>query len=175
MQNFITTILLGFILIPCFGQKKCNSSLYLQGEYNRTLSDITIGNNPWGMGLGLQLFFRQTSKLRPAIELTADAYLEDDKVYRLYSDGRDIPTVREMINLFGGASFHPNRIVYLSFVAGPSFIRQIYLGIKPSLGFYLSSNQKVTAKVSYINVFHRAPREKEKFSSVSLSLGFALF
>jgi len=43
--------------------------------------------------LGLQMFFRQKSMFRPTVELTADAYLMDDKVYRMYLDGTPIGTV----------------------------------------------------------------------------------
>ncbi len=150
--------------------------MYLEGQYNQTISDVTKGNNPWGMGLGLQMFFRQTAVIGPAVELTADAYLMDDKVYRMYLDGTPIGTVRAMINVFAGASVRPLRNVYVSFLAGPSFVGgQTVLGLKPSLGFYFSSNQKVTGKISYINVLKREERAKQNFRSVSFALGVRLY
>ena len=87
MQKLIQTFFLCFILIFAFGQKGRKTSLYLEGPYNQTISDVTKGNNPWGMGLGLQMFFRQTSLIKPTVELTADTYLMGDKVYRVYLDG----------------------------------------------------------------------------------------
>jgi hypothetical protein len=175
MQKLITTFLLCFILMQAFGQTQRKTSLYLEGEYNQTISDVTKGNNPWGMGLGLQMFFRETSMFKPTVELTADAYLMDDKVYRMYLDGTPVGTVGGMINVFAGASVHPIRNAYLSFLAGPSFVGgQTLLGLKPSLGFYLSSNQKVTAKISYINILKREERAKQNFTSLTLSLGVRL-
>ena len=94
---------------------------YLLTQYNKTISDRTIGNNPWAIGFGLQTFFKNKMKFKPTIELTGDIYLEDDKVLRLNSDG-SIPTkandVRGMINLFAGLSFNPAQNIYFSFLPG---------------------------------------------------------
>ncbi len=176
MQKFIMTFLLCFILTTSFSQGQRNSSLYAQGQYNQTLSDVTRGNNPWGMGLGLQLFLANASRLKPAFDFTADADLMDDKLYRTYLDGTPTQTVEGMINLFAGASYQPVRIAYVSFVAGPSFVGgQTLFGVKPSIGFYFSAKKKLTGKISYINIFKREPRAKENFCSVSFSLGAKLF
>jgi hypothetical protein len=176
MHKLLTTLLLCFILTSTFGQKDRKTSLYFEGQYNQTLADVTKGNNPWGMGLGLQMFFRQKSTLKPTIEVTADAYFMNDKVYRTYLDGTPIGTVGGMINVFAGASIHPIHNAYLSFLAGPSFVGgQTLLGLKPSLGFYFSSNQKVTGKISYINVLEREARAKQNFTSISFALGVRLF
>jgi hypothetical protein len=176
MQKFITTLSLCFILTQSFAQAQRKTSTYLQGQYNRTISDRTKGNNPWGIGLGLQLFFNNGSKLKPTIDLTADAYVEDDKVFRANSDGTEIVDVGGMVNVFAGASFHPAKTIYLSLVAGPSFVSgQTLLGVKPSFGFYFSRNQRWTGKVSYINVFNRDKTSKDDFGSISLSVGVKLF
>ena len=148
-------------------------------QYNKTIYDRTIGNNPWGIGLGLQTFYNNKTNFKPTIELTGDIYLEDDKVLRLNPDG-SIPTnyndVRGMVNLFVGTSFSPTRNTYLSFVAGPSFIGgQTMLGIKPSFGFYFSKSQKWTGKISYINIFNRDKTTKEDFGALSLAVGLKLF
>lgn len=164
------------MLTHSFSQTQRKVSTYLQGQYNKTIYDRTIGNNPWALGLGLQLLFNNHSKLKPTIEVTADAYLEDDKVFRMNADGSEIVDVGGMVNVFAGASFHPTRKIYMSLVTGPSFVSgQTLLGLKPSFGFYFSENQKWTGKVSYINVFNRDKKTKEDFGSISLSLGVKLF
>lgn len=176
MKKFITTFLPCFVLTLSFGQTQRKSSMYLQGQYNQTLYDVTKGNNPWGIGLGLQMFFRQTSKFKPTIDLTADAYLEDDKVLRLNTDGTPINDLDGMVNLFAGGSYYPTNTIYLAFVGGSSFIGgQTKFGIKPSLGFYFSQNQKWTGKISYINIFNRDKRTNEDFGSISFSLGVRLY
>jgi hypothetical protein len=179
MQKMITTFLLCFILIQTFGQTQRKVSAFLLTQYNQTIYDRTIGNNPWGVGFGLQTFFNNKTKFKPTIEFTGDIYLENDKVLRLNPDGT-IPTnyndVRGMVNLFAGTSFNPARNIYLSFVTGPSFISgQTMLGIKPSLGFYFSKSQKWTAKISYINIFNRGKTIKQDFGSFSLAIGLKLF
>jgi len=179
MQKVTTTILLCFVLTQGFGQTQKKVSTYLLTQYNNTLYDYTIGNNPWGIGLGLQTFFRNQTKFKPTIELTGDIYLQDDKVLRSNPDGsfpENGNDVRGMVNLFVGSSFYPTQSIYLSFVAGPSFVSgQTLLGIKPSFGFYFSKTQKWTGKVSYINVFNRIQATKEDFGSLSLAVGLKLF
>ncbi len=113
------------------------------------------------------------------MELTGDIYLENDKVLRLNPDGstpNDDNGVRGMVNFFVGSSYYPTQNIYLSFVAGPSFISgQTLFAIKPSFGFYFSNTQRFTGKVSYINVFNRTKNTNEDFGSLSLSIGFKLF
>ena len=179
MQKIIATFLFSFILILPLAQAQRKVSTYLLTQYNRTIYDATFGNNPSGIGIGLQTFFNNKTKFKPTIELTGDIYLEDDKLIRLNPDGT-IPTkyndVRGMINLFFGSAFYPARNIYVSLVAGPSFINErILLGLKPSFGFYLSKNQRWSGKLSYINVFNRDKIRKEDFGSVSVAIGLKLF
>jgi len=175
MQKLLPIILFCFILIQSFGQAQQKVSTYLQAQYNTTLYDRTKGNNPWGMGVGLQLFFK-SSKLRPTIDLAATAYLEDDKVFRMTQDGKPVDDIGGMVNLFAGAAYHPIQTIYLSLVAGPAYINeQVLLGVKPSFGFYFSEKQRWTGKISYINIFNRDTTSKEDFGSLSLSLGIKLF
>lgn len=176
MQKVISLLLLCFSLTNAFGQASKKTAGYLLVQYNNTIYDRTVSNNPWGMGVGLQFFFNNNSKLKATADLTADAYLEDDKVLRLYPDRTPIPGIGGVINLFAGASYHPIKIIYLSFVAGPSFVSgETLFGIKPSLGFYFSKKQKWTGKVYFINIYNRDKRSKEDFGSVGASFGVRLF
>ncbi len=173
------------IFIGCFmftslpAQKGKVVSIYLLAQYDHTLYDYTLGNNPWGAGVGLQTFFRNRSKLQPTVDLTADIYLENDKVLRSNPNGSfpvDGNDVRGMINLFAGASFSLLKNAYVSFVAGPSFIGgQTLLGVKPSLGIYFSKAQKWSGKISFINVFNRTKIVDDDFGSLSLTLARKLF
>ena len=179
MQKIFITILFTFVIATASSQSQRKVSVYLETQYNSTLYDYTANNNPWGIGLGLQAYFNNKTKFKPTIELTGDLYLEDDKVLRLNPDG-SMPEsggdVRDMDNFFAGTSFHPNDHMYVSFVAGPSFIDgQTLFAIKPSFGFYFSKNQRWTGKVSYINVFNRTKIVREDFGSVSLAVGLKLF
>jgi hypothetical protein len=178
MQKLLVTLIFCFFLLPSFAQTK-GIDLNLQVQYNRTLHDYTSGNNPWGIGLGLQAFYQNKSRFKPTVELTVDLYLEDDKVFRLNPDG-SFPeknnSVDDMINLFAGSSFQATKNMYVSFVVGPSFINgQTFLGIKPLLGFFLSGNQKWTGKISYINILNRTKLTGEDFGSISLAVGVNLF
>jgi len=179
MRRFFILSLTFFILTKSFGQTQRKASTFLLTQYNVTLYDYTKGNNPWGIGLGLQTFLNNKTKVKPTIELTGDIYLEDDKVLRSNPDGtfpENGNDGRGMVNLFAGSSFHPTQNIYFAFVAGPSFISgQTLLGIKPTFGFYFSKTQKWTGKISYINVFNRTKIINEDFGSLSFAIGLKLF
>lgn len=81
-----------------------------------------------------------------------------------------------MVNLFIGSSFQPTQNFFLLFVAGPGFINgQTLFGIKPSIGFYFSKNQRWTGKLSYINIFNQDKVTKEDFGTISFAIGVKLF
>ncbi|HEY6975198.1 MAG TPA: hypothetical protein VH396_02845 [Chitinophagaceae bacterium] len=175
MIKFITTILFVFILMQTFGQSPKKLSVYLQTQFNLTIYDRTAGNNPWGIGMGTQVFLNNKTKFKPVIEFTADTYISDDKVARLNPDGKIAEDLGNMFNLFGGASFHASQKLYLSIIAGPSFINgQTLFGVKPSFGLY-SSHQKWTGRVSFINVFNRDKTTKEDFGTLSFTIGRKIF
>lgn len=179
MLKIILTTLLTFIYSTSFSQSQRKISIYFETQYNYTVYDYTAGNNPWGIGLALQTYFNNKTKFKPNIELSGDLYLENDKVLRLNPDG-SIPEsgndVRDMVNLLAGTSYNINKYIYVSFLAGPSFISgNTYFGIKPSFGFYFTKNQKWTGNVSYINIFNRTKNVKEDFGSISLAVGVKLF
>jgi len=168
-----------FILTHASAQNETKVTTCLFTEYNKTIYDRTIGNNPWGIGLGLQTFFNNKTKFKPTIEFTGAIYLADDKVLRLNTDGT-IPVkyndVRGMINLFAGCAFYPASSIYISFVTGPAFINgQTLLGIKPSFGFHFSKSKKWTGKISYINIFNRDKTTKEDFGAISVAIGVKIF
>jgi len=158
-----------------FGQTRKSVSLYLNAQFNKTIYDRTIANNPWGAGFGLQLFANAGS-LRPTLDITADAYLEDDKVLRLNTDGTPTEELEGMINVFVGAQYDIGRKGYFSFTTGPSFTTgRTVLGIKPSLGLYLTRNQKWIGKLSWITLFDRDRKSGQDFGALTLSVGFKLF
>jgi hypothetical protein len=176
MRKRAITLIVCFIAAASFGQTSRKLSTYLSAQFNQTLYDRTTGNNPWGMGLGLQAYFNNKTNFKPTMEVTADTYLQDDKVQRLTPGGEPIDDVGGVVNLFAGVSYHPTQKMYVSFLLGPSFINgNTSFGIKPSLGFYFSGNQKWTCKISYINVFNREPMSGQDFGSISLAIGLKLF
>ena len=176
VKKLIPTFLFCFLLTQLFGQTQKKVSTYLFAEYNKTIYGTTLGNNPSGVGLGLQTFFNNKSKFKPTIEITGDIYLENDKVNRTDLNGAPLNDVPSMVNLFIGSSFQPTQNFLLSFVAGPSFISgQTIFGIKPSIGFYFSKNQRWTGKLSYINIFNQDKVTKEDFGTLSFSIGVKLF
>jgi hypothetical protein len=171
----ITMVLALHISTFSFAQEHRKLSGYLSTQYTKTIYDITLPNNPWAMGLGFQTLLNNKTKFKPTIEFTTDAYLEDDKVYRII-DGKDYGIETWVKNLFAGVSYYPDSIMYVSFAGGPSFINgNNYFGVKTSLGCYFSKDKRWTTKISYINVFNRNPTSKSDFGSISLSLGFRFF
>jgi hypothetical protein len=179
MKKLCITFIFLFIATLIFAQNKRKFSGYFLAEFNSTIYDRTIGNNPWGAGLGFQAFYNTHSKFKPSLEFTSDLYLQSDKLLRLDPDG-SIPATdygfNSMINLFIGESFHPKPSIYFSLLGGPSFIGgYTYFGIKPSFGFYFSKSQRLMGKFSYINIFNRYKTTKEDFGSISFAVGIKLF
>ena len=176
MKKIIAIIFICFSVTQSSAQLGIKLKSYLSVQYNKTIADETIGNNPWSVGLGFQSFVINRSKFVPTVEFTADVYLQNDKVFRTNPDGTPIPDVRSMVNIFFGCGYKPIKSVYVLLTAGPSFTSgQTLFGIKPALGFYFPHSKKWTAKISYINIFNRNEKTKKDFSSVSLSAGFKLF
>ena len=104
-----------FLLLACLffikstAQKTRILSTYLSAQFNTTLKDKTIGNNPWGIGLGLQTYYNNRTKFKPTAEITFDVYLADDKVARVDTSGNIFDDVPAMANIFFGSSFHINK------------------------------------------------------------------
>jgi hypothetical protein len=175
MKILITSI--GFILIVncCFGQVHKRISTYLQTQYTHTLYDKTAGNNPAGMGFGLQTLFDVKSKFKLVLEGTGDLYLLSDKVAVMDTDSTVADDVGSNLSVYAGASFHPSRKVYFSMLMGLSFINETALfSLKPTFGFNLSENGRWIGKLSYINVFNRS-KTNEDFGSLSFAIGVKLF
>lgn len=176
MKKITSVILFCFILVHSFGQKRQRVSTFLAGQFNKTIYDETIGLNPWGAGLGLQLQFNGKSKFNPLVDLTADAYVASDKVAVIGADGKSIDEVRGMLNFFAGVSYRPENNFFVSIATGPSFVsNQTLFGIKPSVGMYLSKDKRWMGTFSYINVFNRYKANGQDFGSLSLGIGVRLF
>lgn len=177
-MKIILPIICCLSVLQSHGQHELPVSVRLFAGYSRTLYDYTYGNNPWGIGLGFAATGKTNSKIQPLIELTADAYLEDDKVLRSNPDG-SLPgtdnTVSSTLNVFAGTSIYLSKKAYVSLTAGPSFISgQTLLGVKPSIGYNFSASGCWTAKMSYTNIFNRTVA-KEDFGTLAVSLGIKLF
>ena len=176
MKKIAYLFISSFITMQLAAQTEKRLTTYLQVSYTNTIHDQTLGNNPLGIGLGLQTFINTKTIFQPTIEITGDIYLADDKIFRTTTDGVPLNDVGSMVNIFAGTAVNPAKNMYLSFVAGPSFTGgQTLLGIKPSVGFYFSNNHKWMGKFSYINIFNRGEIVKENFSSISIAIGTKLF
>lgn len=66
MRKIVSTFLLIFNLTQAFGQTQKKVTTYLLGQYNKTITDATLGNNPSGIGVGLETFLilKQSLKQR---------------------------------------------------------------------------------------------------------------
>lgn len=128
------------------------------------------------MGVGMMAFMKSKTSLSLAVELTADYNFMDDKVFRMYTDGTEIPAVTGTLNLFAGLVYRPIKRIALTCTGGPSFVSGVVCaGIKPSLLLYLSNNQKWMTRLAYVNIFNRDKRTGQDFGVVSVGLGVRLF
>jgi len=177
MRKCLIPIFLFFISAKVVAQSQKKITTYFLVQYNKTIYDETLGNNPWGAGLGLQAFFNNKTKFRPTIDVTVDGYLEDDKLMHLTEDNIPIhDDLGSVVNIFLGSSYQLTRGTYLSFSTGPSFSNGRTLpGIKPAFGFYFLNKQRMTGKFSFTHIFNREELTKADFGTLNLSLGIKIF
>lgn len=175
MPKLFVAFLLSMALLKANGQVKTKAPLYLIINYNKTLADITAGNNARSLGLGLQRFSKSHALIKPTVEVAADVYLMDDKLLRTWADGTPISTVGTMFTIFGGGYVNVDDYFYISVVGGPSFLGgQTLMGIKSSIGIHFDEEKQLTAKISYINILNREPRAKQNFTSLSFGLAIRI-
>ena len=111
MKNITALFLSCFIVMQLAAQTERKLTTYLQVGYTNTIHDQTLGNNPWGIGLGLQTFFNTKTIFKPTIEITGDIYLADDKIFRTTNDGTPLNDVGSMVNIFAGTVINKLRIL----------------------------------------------------------------
>ncbi len=184
MRIFYCTALCLFSIVSSFAQQKHFISTFFSAQANLTLRDASKPNNPWSVGLGTQTYLGK-GKLKPTVEISADVYLADNKVFKAFgpTDG-PIERVDKMINVFGGFSFVPDSTFIISILGGPSFINgNTLVGIKPSLGYVFSKSRRWMGRIAYINVFNRYTFGvrgngylyiHDDFGSISFSIAYRL-
>ncbi len=176
MYRIIANIFFAFIVLTGNAQQKHKAAGYLQFQYTHTLYDLTKGNNLWGIGTGLFFFLDGKSVFKPSLDMTADIYLVDDKVFRMYPDGAEMVSVHGTVSLFPGILIQPKGKIFAGISGGPCLVSSsVLLGIKPSIGLYFDDKHRWTGKFSFINVFNRDYRGGQDFGSWSISLGTRIF
>ena len=161
---------------------------YLGSVYTHTLTDITRGNNPWGLGVSTQIFTKGIGWLQPTVELSNSAFLENDGIpvflhplppnqqnadyYAI--PGESYPNFQNMVNLLTGVALFPTRYVFISFTGGASQTNRLRWAEKSSLGFYLPKNQRIMLTASYLTIFRRIAGSHTNYTSWSLGLAVRL-
>ena len=175
MQNISATVFFLFITLCCYSQAR-KVRVQLNAQFTQTLFDRTLGNNPWSVGVGLQGDLIHESKFNPTVDLTADIYLADNKVQVVNPDETSADDLGGVVNMFAGLSYSRKKKIYYALVFGPSFSNgDAYLGAKTSLAFYFTEAQRLSGKISFINIFNRDKYFHKDFGSVSFTLGYKLY
>jgi hypothetical protein len=158
-----------------FGQTERKSSAFLSIQANKTIADRTITNNAGGIGLGLQTALNTGTWVKPALEINADLFAGTKELY-IAANGDPIDAKSGVLRLYAGPMLQPTKRLFLTTTAGASiYHNEIHFGVRPSVGFYLSKNQRGVAKTSYTNVFQRDNISQESFRYLSFSLAVKLF
>lgn len=183
-MKHLLTFCLTFAVSVTFAQTARPISTYIMGQYNKPFLEWRFKNNPWGIGLGAETFFMIDKKFQPTIDLAGNVFIEKAKVSQTFGSTEKAPDIRSNISLLAGASIHPIRRLYFSFVAGPTLLNQkIYLSTKPSIGFYFDKNRKWTTKISGMTIYNYIPvkpvfngaPDKESIGYLQVSVGHRLF
>jgi len=184
LMKHLLTFCLTFAVSVTFAQTARPISIYIMGQYNKPFFEWRFKNNPWGIGLGAETFFMIDKKFQPTIDLAGNVFIEKAIVSQSFGSTEKAPDIRSNISLLAGASIHPIRHLYFSFVAGPTLLNQkIYLSTKPSIGFYFDKNRKWTTKISGVIIYNYIPvkpiidgaPDKEGIGYLQVSVGHRLF
>ena len=173
MKKLLILISGCFIAIQIFGQQERKVAFYLNFQVNNSIYD-RIQHNSRGFGPGLEILLNTNSKFKPILESSWDIFLISKDM--VFIDGKELVKKPKAPGIYIGTSYHPLNKLYFAFTLGPSFINSdVYLGIKPCIGFYFDKKQRFTAKLSLTNIFQRDEASKEPFGYMSLGIGIKLF
>lgn len=148
-------ILISFICFSylALGQKRSNTSLYINIFGDVPIYNIDIKNNPFGGGIGVNLFFHTKSKLSPVIDLNYNRFINSNIVYFAPISKTIIEKSISCIFLGGSDSFRGK--YNLSLVTGATFYdSHIYLGVKSGFGLHIDNKKKFILAFSLTNIFH---------------------
>jgi hypothetical protein len=176
MKTLLTFLLCQIVITTSHGQNHRNLSTYLLPEFSQTLSDRTKWNNEYGLGLGIQTFWRATSTFTPFVQVSDDFIFLDDKVLRTNPDGTIQITLENVAKVIAGTNIKLIGGLHISLAAGASFTgRQTLFTIKPGIGLLFGKNDRWILKTDYFEMYNRYSGERQNYTSLVFSLGIRLF
>ncbi|MEI6062199.1 MAG: hypothetical protein WCR72_15970 [Bacteroidota bacterium] len=173
MRKLVILLVSCFLTLNILGQQSRKVSLFFNFQANKTVYDRVM-QNANGAGPGLELFLNTSTKFKPILEFNWDLFSTSDVM--ISKDGNELVKKRSVPSIFIGASYNPLNRLYITFTLGPSFINsEVYLGIKPCVGYYFGRKERFTAKISLTNIFERDAAGNEPFGYMNFGLGARLF
>src|SRR5690606_22901894 len=130
--------------------------------------------------LNFQSFLNTNSKFKPTLDISADFYFINE-----VSEALLIPpplqdalprdsSIDYVIGVLAGYSYQFTDRFFATILGGMNLIDgKYYPGMKASIKYHFSTDQKFIVGVSFSNVFNRI--NKQDFGSVTLSLGRRIF
>jgi hypothetical protein len=147
----------------------------LQAQYLHTLKDQTKINNPWGMGIALQLFYTRFAKWAPLAQLSSTIYLANTKVFIFDSVFGEYNRVETLSSLLAGAQIKLIDNLHAIVIAGPSLINgKWYASVQPGFKLYFNQNKKWAIGGFYNFVFNRVNPTKGHFMSAGVGISVKL-
>jgi hypothetical protein len=174
-MRLLLIVLVSICAFSAAAQKKKIISAFATLQFTKTTKDITLGNNPWGIGVGAEAFMNVSKVFKPVMEITGDLYLEDDKVGRMSNDVM-IPDVFAISKILGGISLQGGKYVNVAMVAGPAFLnKEVRWAVKPSVHLFLGDRERVFLKFALIRVYNRVKNFPDEFDSYSVGIGLKFY
>lgn len=146
---------------------------FLSVQADKTLYDYTIRKNKGGTGLGLQLNFQTKRFFKPIIELNVDGIGGPKESIFFLGGSTSVHESKSIISsAFIGSIFILNKHLSSSLTLGSSFFsNKAHFGIRPSLSYYPSKNQKWNTKLSFTHVPFKDEFTNQDFGYLSFSVG----
>lgn len=123
------TICISAFLTTSSAQNKRQVATYVVGQYNNPFLEWSFKNNPWGIGLGAETFFRTDKKFQPTLDLAGNLFIHKIIVSKS-GDIEETQNIGGNVGVSAGISLHSIRNLYISFVAGPTLLKSKFISVQ---------------------------------------------
>ena len=128
--------------------------------------------NGFGSSVGIQINSWQS--IKPLLEVSGDFFANAADL--VYQDGHELVKKGGVPSILLGTKYQFFERLYLTAEIGPGWIEsKVFLVIKPSLGYYIDKNQRLSAKISLTNIFENDDAGNKPFGYINLGLVFRIF
>jgi len=154
------------------GQSNKCLSLFADIHANRSVYDRIMKNaNGVGFSIGLQI--NTLKRIKPLFEVNADFFM--NSAVLVFENGNELVKKGSVPSILCGTKYQLLDRLFFSGEIGPGIIKsKAFIVIKPSLGYYIDKNQRLSVKMSLTHIFENDNAGDKPFGYINLGLVFRI-